>query len=127
MVVCATQKAIQAGSVTKCSDANNLTVCPSTPAPQLIGQQKGKGGGQGSGKGDGSMLKSGKPCFCRAFEGQCSELKCPHMHNKKAILTQRSSAGLEDCEKVRDLFGSVNVQGFSTHEMPGAMSLFTGM
>ena len=36
------------------------------------------------------------------------------------------SVGVKDCGKVRDLFGSVNVRGFSTREMPGAVSLVVG-
>ena len=35
-------------------------------------------------------------------------------------------AGVKDYGKGRDLFGSVNVRGFSTREMPGAVSLVVG-
>ena len=35
-------------------------------------------------------------------------------------------AGVKDCGKVGDLFGSVNVRGFSTRKMPGAVSLVVG-
>ena len=34
--------------------------------------------------------------------------------------------GVIYCGKGRDLFGSVNVRGFSTREMPGAVSLVVG-
>ena len=101
VAVRATQKAIRAGGVTKRGDVNNLNVRPDTPVPRPIGQPKGKGGGRGGGKGGGGVIQSGKPCFCKAFEGQCGEPKCPHAHDKKAMdeFKAKMGANFEDKRK----------------------------
>ena len=39
---------------------------------------------------------------------------------------QGGGVGVKDCRKRRDLLGSVNVRGFSTRKIPGAVSLLAG-
>ena len=101
VAVRATQKAIRAGGVTECGDANNLNTRPPTPTTRPNGNQKGggRGGGKGGGKGNGGVQSSGNPCFRKAYEGKCNDPKCPHLHDQSVIDKFKAKSGFEEKRK----------------------------
>ena len=102
VAVRATQKAIRAGGVTECGDANNLNTRPITPILRPNGQPRAGGGGRGAKKASSGVTPSGKLCFRKAFEGCCGELKCLHLHNKAAMDDFQTRIGATSRTSARD-------------------------
>ena len=109
VAVRATQKAIRAGGVTERGDANNLNTCLSTPVPRPNDQRKGggRGGGKGGGaKGGASVKSSGNLCFKKAYEGCCSDPKCPHLHDTATIEAFKAKLGAKFDDKRKRWLGA---------------------